>query len=353
MRKRLTTLTLGTAKVASTSKKVFAEDDGTVCTVCGGEGVPLGQLGPETWYRCRNCGMEFSSKMSKVAAEMEKKDTKFSSHASVYTIIPDGLYSITWNAGDAEKKITSKKLIYDWRFKRYSAKTTSGLKGTKAFMMNLTKPQVDQIVATLKSHDLIDQAGLGNSDVRASIKLRQGGVEMSVNDYLEKYEENFPEIPLRTAKNLPREGGKTMSLNYNRIAAQLDNLATEVQRCPDLPPHRRRNLATEIDKVTNTLNAWSRKGDVLQKDSDEPYMDTFDRSGLVSGEPSDSDEPYMKLYNEDKHSQVMNQAFKKPVPVRQSSVILQLRRAARALDKNNPKMAAELRTTAKNLLVRR
>lgn len=27
------------------------------CSICGGELVPLGQLGSAEWYRCRNCGM--------------------------------------------------------------------------------------------------------------------------------------------------------------------------------------------------------------------------------------------------------------------------------------------------------
>jgi tRNA(Ile2) C34 agmatinyltransferase TiaS len=32
------------------------------CKVCGGVLEILGKLGRLTWYRCRNCGMEFSEK---------------------------------------------------------------------------------------------------------------------------------------------------------------------------------------------------------------------------------------------------------------------------------------------------
>jgi hypothetical protein len=35
----------------------YGEDD---CPVCGGEGMPLGALGSKKFYRCRDCGMEFS-----------------------------------------------------------------------------------------------------------------------------------------------------------------------------------------------------------------------------------------------------------------------------------------------------
>ncbi len=32
----------------------------TQCPQCGGEGRLLGELGIATWYRCRNCGWEWS-----------------------------------------------------------------------------------------------------------------------------------------------------------------------------------------------------------------------------------------------------------------------------------------------------
>lgn len=30
------------------------------CPVCSGDGVPLGTLGRLRWFRCRDCGMNFS-----------------------------------------------------------------------------------------------------------------------------------------------------------------------------------------------------------------------------------------------------------------------------------------------------
>jgi len=32
------------------------------CPICRGEGCLLGPLGPRTWFRCRQCGMDFSRK---------------------------------------------------------------------------------------------------------------------------------------------------------------------------------------------------------------------------------------------------------------------------------------------------
>jgi anaerobic ribonucleoside-triphosphate reductase len=37
-------------------------DDMPNCSVCNGKGIPLGVLGKLSWFRCRNCGWEFSVK---------------------------------------------------------------------------------------------------------------------------------------------------------------------------------------------------------------------------------------------------------------------------------------------------
>ena len=43
-------------------KHAAYEDEGSLpsCPTCGGPGMPLGQLGRRTHFRCRNCGMDFS-----------------------------------------------------------------------------------------------------------------------------------------------------------------------------------------------------------------------------------------------------------------------------------------------------
>jgi len=36
---------------------------GATCPVCGGEGVFMGNLGRKSWFRCRDCGIEFNKEM--------------------------------------------------------------------------------------------------------------------------------------------------------------------------------------------------------------------------------------------------------------------------------------------------
>jgi hypothetical protein len=39
------------------------------CSCCGGELLYLGRLGGLYWYRCRDCGMEFSSTRERDACQ--------------------------------------------------------------------------------------------------------------------------------------------------------------------------------------------------------------------------------------------------------------------------------------------
>ena len=46
-------------------RDIFEKDDAPECPACGGPGKLLGPLGKLTHYRCRNCGMDFSTKEKK------------------------------------------------------------------------------------------------------------------------------------------------------------------------------------------------------------------------------------------------------------------------------------------------
>lgn len=37
------------------------EEKAPACSLCGGPGVLLGRLGPRLWWRCRDCGIDFST----------------------------------------------------------------------------------------------------------------------------------------------------------------------------------------------------------------------------------------------------------------------------------------------------
>jgi hypothetical protein len=32
---------------------------GIICTICDGQALPLGQVGKVSYYKCRDCGMDF------------------------------------------------------------------------------------------------------------------------------------------------------------------------------------------------------------------------------------------------------------------------------------------------------
>lgn len=37
------------------------------CPICSGEGCLLGPMGPNTWFRCRQCGMDFYTPRQRTA----------------------------------------------------------------------------------------------------------------------------------------------------------------------------------------------------------------------------------------------------------------------------------------------
>ncbi len=43
------------------------------CPVCPGHGVPLGQLGPLRWFRCRDCGIDFSRRTKASASAARRQ----------------------------------------------------------------------------------------------------------------------------------------------------------------------------------------------------------------------------------------------------------------------------------------
>jgi hypothetical protein len=39
----------------------WPDEDNPNCPACNGDGVALGELGSNIWYRCRDCGIDFCS----------------------------------------------------------------------------------------------------------------------------------------------------------------------------------------------------------------------------------------------------------------------------------------------------
>lgn len=49
---------------------------GKTCPACGGEGRSMGALGNLAWYRCVNCGWEWSRKARKSSKRVKKEGAK-------------------------------------------------------------------------------------------------------------------------------------------------------------------------------------------------------------------------------------------------------------------------------------
>ena len=97
----------------------------------------------------------------------------------------------------------------------------------------------------------------------------------------------------------------------NRVLTNLDFAAGRIEglaKSGKLDPKLAAKLVSEIDSFADRFqvaaygaesleNFKAQVAKVLQKDSDEKYMDTFDKPiGIIEAE---SDEPYMKSFDED------------------------------------------------------
>lgn len=53
-----------------------------ICPSCGGPGFVLGDLGQLRWFRCRNCGQQFSSRLAPKKPRLTRPDTTLRSAPS-------------------------------------------------------------------------------------------------------------------------------------------------------------------------------------------------------------------------------------------------------------------------------
>lgn len=120
----------------------------------------------------------------------------------------------------------------------------------------------------------------------------------------------------------------------NRILGRLDKLATDIQQNYQswgLPFEQAKQLVNEIDKTADEIEtatfgaeslqnrqieilapaaapaapaAPAKTAQVIQRDGDERYMDTF--KNPMQPHQIESDEPYMKLYGDDQSSAVIH-----------------------------------------------
>lgn len=103
----------------------------------------------------------------------------------------------------------------------------------------------------------------------------------------------------------------------NQILGRLDRIAHSIQSQHEawgMPFEAAKELVNDLDKTADeievaafgTESLHKRQAEVIQREADEPYMQTFENP--QSPHQVEADEPYMKAYNSDDSSAVIHGA---------------------------------------------
>lgn len=106
---------------------------------------------------------------------------------------------------------------------------------------------------------------------------------------------------------------KFAAKDADAILGRLDKMAAHIQANHEswgMPFETAKAIVNDIDTVADAIEAstfgkesfLNRQAEVLQKESDEPYMSTF--GNPMKPIQTESDEPYMKAYSDDQSSAV-------------------------------------------------
>lgn len=108
---------------------------------------------------------------------------------------------------------------------------------------------------------------------------------------------------------------KFASKDADQILGRLDRIARHIQANHEswgMPFDTAKAMVNELDKTADEVEIAAfgkesfqkRQAEVIQKDSDEKYMDAF-RNPMAPIQ-TESDEPYMKAYSDDQSSAVIH-----------------------------------------------
>lgn len=100
-----------------------------------------------------------------------------------------------------------------------------------------------------------------------------------------------------------------------QILTRVDRLATHIQKNHEawgMPFEAARDIVNALDKTADEVELTAfgkesfekRRAEVIQKESDEPYMSAF--ANPMAPIQTESDEPYMKAYKDDQSSAVVH-----------------------------------------------
>ena len=106
---------------------------------------------------------------------------------------------------------------------------------------------------------------------------------------------------------------KFSSEQANDILSRIDRVAKLIQDKSatwGVPFPEAKAIVNDLDKVADTIEVASfgeesfvrRQAEVIQRDSDESYMDTF--NAPMAPKQTDADEPYMAAYKDDQSTAV-------------------------------------------------
>lgn len=106
---------------------------------------------------------------------------------------------------------------------------------------------------------------------------------------------------------------KFAAKDADTILARLDKVAAHIQANHEswgMPFETAKTIVNDLDTVADAIELSTfgkqsfenRQAEVIQKESDEPYMATF--GNPMKPIQTDSDEPYMKAYGDDQSSAV-------------------------------------------------
>lgn len=98
-----------------------------------------------------------------------------------------------------------------------------------------------------------------------------------------------------------------------QVLSRIDRLASHIQtnhKTWGMPFEAAKAIVNELDKTADEIEIASfgkesfekRRAEVIQKESDEPYMSAFENP--MKPIQTESDEPYMKAYKDDQSSAV-------------------------------------------------
>ena len=155
---------------------------------------------------------------------------------------------------------------------------------------------------------------------KGDFKRKRFKTEEEAIKWIDRLEEKEGKVDIRWVKWATKESEMPKNSNVemektvaDRLLGRLDRIASEVQEKHEswgMSFEAAKSMVNEIDKIADELelatygqdSMITRQAQVLQRESDEPYMETFQNP--MQPRQVEADEPYMQAYRDDQSSAV-------------------------------------------------